>query len=155
MARPGKKSGAPRSGQDASGEARNKIKTSIHFDPEVHKLLAIASIDTGQDMSVIVNALVREKFGGWHIRRGGGRAGAPGAGEAANPENPSQEATAGSAGDAPETGNVRSLARKPGAGPIKSGATPEPQSFGVITERSAFMDHDVAIETLAGGEEAA
>jgi hypothetical protein len=47
------------------------------------------------------------------------------------------------------------VGRKPGAGPIKSGATSEPQSFGVVTERSAYMDHDVAIEKLAGGEEAA
>ena len=60
MARPVKKSGASRPGQDGSVETRNRVKTSVHLEPEIHKLLAIASIETGLDMSTIVNRLVRE-----------------------------------------------------------------------------------------------
>ena len=46
------------------------VKTSINFEAEVHKLLRFASVETGLEMSEIVNTLVKEKFGGWHIRRG-------------------------------------------------------------------------------------
>lgn len=51
-----------------------RVKTTIHFEPEAHKLLQLASIESGQDMSDIVNAMIKERFAGWHIRRG--RAGA-------------------------------------------------------------------------------
>lgn len=52
-----------------------KIKTSIHFEPEVLKLLKIGAIETGLDMSELVNNLVKEKFAGWHIRKGRGEGG--------------------------------------------------------------------------------
>ncbi len=56
-----------------------RVKTTIHFEPEAHKLLQLASIESGQDMSDIVNAMIKERFAGWHIRRG--RAGAGDAGQ--------------------------------------------------------------------------
>jgi hypothetical protein len=51
-----------------SGAAR--IKSSVHYEPEVYKLLRLASIESGIDMSDIINALVKERFAGWHIRKG-------------------------------------------------------------------------------------
>jgi hypothetical protein len=47
------------------------VKTTITFDPDVYKLLQLASIEAGSDMSDIVNALIREKYSGWHIRKAG------------------------------------------------------------------------------------
>lgn len=47
-----------------------RVKSSIYFEPEVHKALQLASIDLGIDMSDIVNGLVKREYGSWHIRRG-------------------------------------------------------------------------------------
>lgn len=49
-----------------------RIKSSVYYEPEVYKLLCLASIESGIDMSDIINALVKERFSGWHIRKGRG-----------------------------------------------------------------------------------
>lgn len=49
-----------------------RIKSSVHYEPEVYKLLRLASIESGLDMSDIINALVKERFAGWHVRKGRG-----------------------------------------------------------------------------------
>ena len=53
-------------------EPARRVKTSIHFEPEVLKLLKLGAIDSGLDMSEVVNLLVKEKFSGYHIRKGRG-----------------------------------------------------------------------------------
>ena len=153
------KNGASRPNGDGGGDGRNRIKTSIHFEPENHKLLAIASIESGLDMSVIVNNLVREKFAGWHIRKGNvnGRGvvgGLPGA-EGSTADNSGQDNQVQGGAEAPELNNGRPTGRKSSSGPIKGGEPPEGQSFGLVTERSAYLDHDLAIDKLTGNEEAA
>lgn len=65
MSRPARKQAAPRAGNDTP----SKVKTTITFDPDAYKLLQLASIEAGSDMSDIVNALIREKYSGWHIRK--------------------------------------------------------------------------------------
>lgn len=162
MARPAKKSGASRPGQDVNGEARNRIKTSVHFEPEIHKLLAIASIETGVDMSTIINRLVKEKFGGWHIRKGRGEA----RGESLFHETSDQDGLEQGEEEAPESSTPPRQGRKGSSGGVKGGTSPEGQKLGVLTERSVHLDHDAAVEEVAlkqdkiideflGGEEAA
>lgn len=144
MARPVKKSGASRPGQDGSVETRNRVKTSVHLEPEIHKLLAIASIETGLDMSTIVNRLVKEKFGGWHIRKGRGE----GRGEGLLQESLGQDELERAGEEAPEITSGARQSRKAASGSGKTGATREGQGFVVLTERSAHLDHDVAVGEL-------
>jgi len=47
-----------------------RVKSSVYYEPDVYKLLCLASIESGLDMSDIINALVKERFAGWHIRKG-------------------------------------------------------------------------------------
>lgn len=61
-----------RSDSKPNQEPARRVKTSIHFDPEVLKLLKLGAIETGLDMSELVNLLVKEKFAGYHIRKGRG-----------------------------------------------------------------------------------
>ena len=67
MARPAKKAASTK-GPDAPG----RVATTIHLTPENHKLIKLAAIELGEDMSELINAMIREKFQGWHIRRGRG-----------------------------------------------------------------------------------
>jgi hypothetical protein len=67
MARPAKKAASTK-----ATDTTAKVATTLHLTTENHKLLKLASIDLGKDMSEIVNAMIRENFAGWHIRRGRG-----------------------------------------------------------------------------------
>ena len=69
-------------------EPAQRVKTSIHFEPEVLKLLKIGSIETGLDMSDLVNAMVKEKFAGWHIRKGRGEGASVSVNSPSMPEEP-------------------------------------------------------------------
>jgi hypothetical protein len=67
MARRAKKSASTK-GADTPA----KVATTIYLTTENHKLVRLAAIELGEDMSELINAMIREKFQGWHIRRGRG-----------------------------------------------------------------------------------
>ena len=98
-----------------------RVKTTIHFEPEAHKLLQLASIESGQDMSDIVNAMIKERFAGWHIRRGRAGAGDTGQGFAQSTHDASGSDVLGHPGGHPTvripnvTNRIGDIARKSAA----------------------------------------
>ena len=95
MSRAARKQTPSRAGNDSP----SKVKTTITFDPDAYKLLQLASIEAGSDMSDIVNALIREKYSGWHIRKN--RASVGGADTQTPPTPPDIEASGVSAHSSP------------------------------------------------------
>lgn len=73
MTRPARKTSTTKTTTAPAGA----VKTSVTFDAESYRLIRLAMIESGLEMSELVNAMVKEKFAGWHIRKGRG-AGLPG-----------------------------------------------------------------------------
>lgn len=147
MARPRKQNGASRPVQEGGKAPRTHIKTSFNFDLETHKLLAIAALETGLDMGEIVAKLVHEKFGGWHIRK----APRSRAGEAPLDFVMEDDSEQGEGATDPVSAAPAPRKRPPGAGGGQGAK--DSRNFGVLTERSAHLDHDKVVEELASAHD--
>jgi hypothetical protein len=55
--------------QSAEPMRHGPIKTAVNLPPDAHKLLGIASLDTGRDRSEIVASLILEHLRGYYISR--------------------------------------------------------------------------------------
>lgn len=147
MARPRKQNGASRPAQEGGKAPRTHIKTSFNFDLETHKLLTLGSLETGLDMTDILTKLIHNQFGGWHVRKAP-RSRAGGAPLDFVMEDDSEQGEGGAESVmAPPT----TRKRPPGAGGGQGAK--DSRNFGVLTERSAHLDHDKVVEELASAHD--
>lgn len=147
MARPRKQNGASRPGQEGGKAPRTHIKTSFNFDCETHKLLTLGSLETGLDMTELLTKMIHNQFGGWHVRK----APRSRAGEAPLDFAMEDDSEQGEGTPDPVIAAPAPRKRPPGAGGGQG--VKDSRNFGVLTERSAHLDHDKAVEDLASAHD--